>query len=282
MSDSRNPYIKNPGDPLLQASVIAFLDILGYKNMVLDAEEQGTSQGFLSLLHGTLKASVEHLRYPLGKDDKIFKSPILEKDLHKVVSFTDNIVIGYPIEDDAEMEIGLICNDLANFQLTMVKAGFFVRGAISIGNSFIDDFVVYGKGLVDAYEGELNSARDPRIILTGSVQDTVKRHLKYYANPTQAPQTRTFFKDADGQYFINYLEEIMIAEAELGPDFETLMQHKKVVKQKLSQHSLEPPIWSKYAWVANYHNFFCDRFASISNEYKIDMSSYQISPSSII
>jgi hypothetical protein len=191
-------------------------------------------------------------------------------------------VIGYPISGNAEREIGLICNDLANFQLTMVKAGFFIRGAISIGNAYIDNFVVYGKGLIDAYDAEVNQARDPRIILTDSTQAAVRRHLEYYGYSAHAPQAKIFYKDADGQYFLNYLEEIMIAEDELGPDFETLLQHKRAVEQKLSQHSTQPPFWSKYAWVANYHNFFCDQFISITDDYKIDMSVYHITPSLII
>ena len=281
MSDLRNPYLQDTGETLLRPSVVAFLDILGYRDMVLEAEKSGTGQQFLSLLHRTLKAAVNKLRDPLAEEDELFKSSLLTKDLHKVVSFTDNIVIGYPISGDAESELGFICHDLANFQLTMVKAGFFIRRAISLGHVYIDDFVVYGRGLIDAYDAEVDKARDPRIILTDSAQAAVKRHLRYYTNPAHAPQIRDLYRDADGQFLLNYIDETMIAEDELGPDFESISQHKVAVENKLKDYTDQPPLWSKYAWVANYHNFFCD-LHSITDEYKIDLSNFQMKPSLII
>lgn len=201
---------------------------------------------------------------------------------YKVVTFTDNIVIGYPIEDDAEAELGHIFFCLSQFQLTLAKAGFFIRGAISIGEVYIDDFVVFGEGLLDAYDYETTKARDPRIILTSKACQAVKKHLKYYGNRAYAPQVRDLYEDADGQFFLNYLDGTMIAEAELGPDFSTIALHKKVVEQKLRQHLNQPVIWSKYAWVANYHNFFCDQHRSINDKYKIDFTKFQMNPKLIV
>ena len=56
-----------------------------------------------------------------------------------------------------------------------------MRGAISIDNLYIDEHIVYGKGLIDSYLGESQKARDPRIILTETAALAVKQHIKYNA-----------------------------------------------------------------------------------------------------
>jgi hypothetical protein len=279
MTDNRNPYISESGCPSLQHSVVAFLDILGYRQMILKANEQNSSQEFLKNLHRTLVSAVNHLRDPLCEANEIFKSSVLDKDLHKVVTFTDNIVIAYPIiryAEDAEWELGQIFSQIANYQLTLAKAGFFVRGAITIGDIYIDDYVVYGQGLVDAYTVESTRARDPRVILADAAHKATKKHLMYYSDPSRAPQVRQFFRDTDSQLFVNYLEQTMIAEYELGPDFESIIQHKRAVERKLKDYTGEPELWSKFAWVANYHNYFCNLFTYFNDEHKIDLSNFQM------
>jgi len=284
MPDRRNPYISETGRPLMRRSVVSFLDILGYQQMIKKAQENGKSQEFLDHLYVTLKSAVKRLHDPLGEENDVFRSPILTKDLHRVVTFTDNIVLAYPIEDnDGESELGMIVSQVADFQLTLAKAGFFVRGAIAIGTLFIDNYLVFGQGLLDAYNAEKNMARDPRIVLTKKTQESVRSHLNYYANPDEAPQVREFFRDSDGQYFVNYLERTMIAEYELGPpDDESVINHKNAVETKLDEYLSEPSLWSKYSWVAHYHNYFCDLCPYFSDEHKIDLNRFQIRPSLIV
>lgn len=210
---------------------------------------------------------------PHNKDD------FYDKDSYKVKIITDNIVIGYPVLfDDAESELGRIFFSLAFFQLSMVNQGFFLRGAISIDNLYIDEHIVYGKGLIDSYLGESQKARDPRIILTETASLAVKQHIEYYAQPSFAPQTRDIFLDSDGQYFLNYLDSILVAVPEREPYLEEIQKHKQVIEQKLQEYRNQPLLWSKYAWTANYHNFFCDQHDYFIEEHKVDLSKYQMQP----
>src|SRR5438128_192013 len=68
--------------------------------------------------------------------------PLLDRDLYAVKVFTDNIVIGHPVHEDAESELGHIFEQLASFQLEMATAGFFVRGGVSIGQLYMDKNIV--------------------------------------------------------------------------------------------------------------------------------------------
>lgn len=172
---------------------------------------------------------------------------------------------------------------LALFQLKMVLSGFFLRGAISIGELYLDDDIIFGNGLLEALKGEQEQARDPRIILTGSALKHVDEHLTYYATLEDSPQYRELYRDADKQIFLNYLECILIAEDEIGPSFEELRRHKTVIEEKLREYVDRPPIWSKYLWVANYHNFFCEQYPHhFDDSFKIDLGEFQMRPDRLI
>jgi hypothetical protein len=160
----------------------------------------------------------------------------------------------------------------------MVTAGFFVRGAISIGSIFIDEIAVFGEALNEAYDGEARLARDPRIILTKSAAAAVKEHLEYYRHSEHAPQNRDLLCDADGQFFLNYLDDtILIAPDDAGPQYDTLAVHKQRVEERLTEYQSEPIIWSKYAWVARYHNYFCDVNRTYFDEsHKIDIGKFDL------
>lgn len=283
MSDERNPYVADHGQPELKASVVAFVDILGYQALIRNAHADGTAQPLLTRLHKALLEASRHLN-ELDEEGSPYLPPDFwpYKDRYKIRTFTDNIVIGYPIRDDAESELGAIFSQLAFFQLEMANRGFFVRGAIAIGDLYIDDLAVFGQGLLDSYEGESNHARDPRVILTKSAEQAVIQHVGYYNNPSHSPQARDLYKDADGQFFLNYLESIMIAEDEHGPFFDILANHKAAVEEKLHSHRDQPAYWAKYAWSASYHNFFCDQYSYFTDEHKIDLTKFQMQPTRIV
>jgi hypothetical protein len=206
-----------------------------------------------------------------------------ENDGFALKAFTDNIVIAWPIYDDAELEFGLAFLKLAYFQLKMVEKGFFIKGALCVGNAYVDDVVVSGDALLEAYAGESELARDPRIILTSSAINTVRRHLTYYGNKARAPQAADLLRDADGQWFLNYLEcTLLPLEDELEPLYEDIVLHKAAVEEQLRRNVARPAIWSKYAWVAGYHNYFCNLHSEyFREEHKIELDVLRASPSRI-
>ena len=55
-----------------------------------------------------------------------------------------------------------------------------------------------------------------------------------------------------------------------------------MVEAKLTLHVSNPPIWSKYAWVAGYHNYFCDLHPEhFEAEHRIDVDLFRSKPSRI-
>lgn len=207
----------------------------------------------------------------------------IKKDRYALKAFTDNIVISWPVHDDAETEFGSAFFKLASFQFNMVTDGFFIRGALSVGDAYVDEVAVFGRALSEAHIGETTLARDPRIILTSSAVEVAKTHLNYYGNPRHAPHVREVLRDSDGQWFLNYLDCVLIAEDEHGPFYDEFLKHKMVVEDKLKEHIGNPPVWSKYAWVAGYHNYFCDLHSRhFTAEHKINVDLFRASPALIV
>ena len=273
---TRNPYATAAEEPTLWPSVLVFMDILGYTEMIKKAERDNKQQETLRDLHKALQTGRNWLE---DNDSSETFRQLSKTDLYALKAFTDNIVIGWPVRSDAESEFGNAFFKLGSFQFQMILEGYFVRGAISVGDAYIDETAVFGSALIEAYEGESKLARDPRIILTNSAVTTAKQHLKYYGRPESAPHVREVLRDTDGQWFLNYLECVLWAEDEQGPFYEDFLRHKSVVEAKLLEFAGQPALWSKYAWVASYHNYFCDLHPHhFSGEHKIAINLFQRSP----
>ncbi len=276
ISDKRNPYFHKNGKPWLRRSVIAFLDILGFKDFLTTAIKQRREYRSLLDIQRALDSSIERLRPP--RPD--FYG---ERDLYAIKTFTDNIIIGFPVADfDSEGPLGSILFKVALFQLEMVRAGFFVRGAITIGNLHIGE-IVYGRGLLEAYRTEEELARDPRIVLGKSAYTDWARHVSYYGKPKESPQHSEWLRDPDGQIFLNYLEIFLGAlEYDVTMMVEVLEIHKSRLETQLEKCKPYAALWSKYAWVAQYHNFFCRSYKeNLFAKQKIAARSLSLKPTPI-
>lgn len=267
--------------------MLAFFDILGYIDSAKGAYEGGRQAEMLTALYAALTRGRNWLEErTFGEDFKDIDEAInnaFAKDRYALKAFTDNIVVGWPIRDDAESELGDAVSKLVDFQFHMAVAGFFVRGAIAIGDAYVDDIVVFGKALLDAHEAESRIARDPRIVLTQPAIEALKLHLTYYAYPRYTRHVRTVLRDADGQWFLNYLEAVLYAADDVGPAYGALLQHKEVVEAKLARFKSEPSIWSKYAWVAGYHNYFCETNSNWFNDtHRINLELFRAMPGLIV
>jgi hypothetical protein len=270
---SRNPYHRDGESPSLRRSVLVFMDILGYSKFVEEAHESKTMAEALEGIYRALSGGRSWMR---DYNHRRGSTAPAEADLYTIKAFTDNIVIGWPIRGDAEDELTGALSMLAGFQMQLIMAGFFVRGAASVGMCYVDDIVVFGEALLEAYNAEAKDARDPRVILTTSVVGQFRRHFDSYVYPRY---NKFLLCDADGHWFVSYLEVLM---AKKSP-YEELLAHKSAIEQKLGRYQKDPPIWSKYAWVAAYHNYFCKQHRSyFSDEYRIDVEGLRGSPRTIL
>src|ERR1017187_2252043 len=138
MPTSRNPYHQKGQAPHVLRSIVIYMDVLGYGEMAKRAETEGKQDAFLAKLYEALSESRKWLR-----DDELNQEVSLSRDFYAMKAFTDNIIIGWPLvgygRGDGEAEFGSAFFNISGFQLAMANAGFFVRGAISFGDAYVDD-----------------------------------------------------------------------------------------------------------------------------------------------
>jgi hypothetical protein len=191
-------------------------------------------------------------------------------------TFTDNIVVGYPIDDtgspplsDPDKSWAVLLRVLASvaaYQLELSKEGLFVRGGIAIGPIWLDDLYVFGSGLNDAYKIESTHARYPRIVVSEQILELAVWLRPQLKGASQQWLTNYFVTGWDGEWFVNYLWDEYTRDA---PDSQFLEVHKQAVASGLFDSRGNPAVYEKYLWLRTYHNFFCE--ALFEPDKKLDV-----------
>lgn len=248
--------------------------MLGFSQQMEKSYQEGTEDL-------TLREFYSIFQKNLGK----IKSRETESSRFYFKTFSDNILLAYPgFSDDLESEFAFIMWSLREYQFRMALKGFFIRGGLTFGPLFLSEDTVYGKALLDAYNLESEIAVNPRVVLSNEVKELVDKHINYYANGN-APQKKDVLVDADSRYFINYLAECLLDDGEgQSLDVSSLREHKAQIERGLQEFTSKLQIFSKYAWLAAYHNYFCDLvsdFRNYDSSLKIDNELYCIQFSEI-
>lgn len=263
--DSLNAYRSQGDQPITRQSVCGYLDVLGFTAAVRDAERSGRSNDLLKKFAFLVRNWFSSLgdiiaiesREPRRKEYKIF---------------TDNVIVGEPIEVGSGAELAYTISDLALLQVGLMVDGFFVRGGVSVGNLYMDEDILYGSAALDAHDAE-QLAKSPRIVLHATATSVVREHVAHYMQTYGESRGHRFtdavLVDEDGLWFVNYLAQIF-DRGMFDPDYETLQTHAVVVQQRLREHEHDEHIRAKYVWAARYHNYFCTTILD-GEEYALDV-----------
>lgn len=170
---------------------IAYLDILGFKNIISNF-----------LCDEVFEIFTKNLKKPMDGFSKNGKQVINMNDI-RIKVMSDSVCFYV----DAEIKnalVGLIATCLY-FQVGLLRREqpILLRGAITKGNLYSDENVIFGPGYVSAYLMEENNAKYPRIIMTKSLIDeaailTEEEFMDYIP--------RCVFCDFDELYTVDYLE----------------------------------------------------------------------------
>ncbi|MFK4308430.1 hypothetical protein ABH957_003106 [Bacillus sp. RC242] len=260
----------NPDNPSLLDSIVCFTDILGFSNLILQSPNRLHGNQLLKNLHTILKNQYAELKImnPQGQ----------------LKTFTDNVILAYPIFEDGEGQSGNLFMSFINYQLEMTMNGYFLRGGVAVGDYYGDDDFAYGSALIEAHNLECSSANYPRIILSKKMVRMVAKHLGYYGKSGEAPQSLHLLKDIDDIVFVNYLyglkEEYEYMTGDKSEYIQKIQQHKDIVFSNLSVYKKNnnDKLYSKYEWVAQYHNYYCDQYFEPSEIQQFNLKILPIAP----
>jgi len=166
--------------------IVAFIDILGFKEIIKQSER---SLKKLQLLYQTLqffKKRENPYKWNLQLievEEDAQKKGVTNFDIEnltKCTCFSDSIVVSVKYEDNNinELTSTLIAN-LAYIGAHIMTEGILIRGGITLGKLIhLDNGIIMGQALIDAFQLETNYAIYPRILLS----DKLIQRLNYPLN----------------------------------------------------------------------------------------------------
>ncbi len=151
---------------MLDFNFLAFLDILGYSNMVKSDLEgpKGEENYFYKLLE--IHKETSSLKY----DNLDFS----------IIQFSDSIIISAPYNIESFHSFSKL---VAEYQLKLLLNGIAIRGGITFGKHYYKDDFLFSSALIDAYHLESKIARFPRVVISEDLMDLLlnpaKANLEY-------------------------------------------------------------------------------------------------------
>lgn len=246
----------NDQQPELLPAIVCYADILGFREMTERAFTRDQGGAFLRQIKRSLAAVYDELR-------QFAKLAGTRGPLFDMKVFTDNIVVAHPLRDPSrdlgEPELGTMLIQLAHVQARLAADGFFLRGAITVGEHYQDKDIAYGRALLEAIDLD-KSGGPPRLVIGPSLEAPIAKQLSWYSGA--APHGLHLLEDpSDERLFINYLGVAFEHLSDDPLDHALLAAHAKSVSRGLRVYRSRAPVRSKYRWVARYHNYACRTFA---------------------
>lgn len=227
----------NRMETVYKKSIVAFIDILGFSDMV---KKSGKESMILEVLKG-LK-SLE--RDPFQQTDR------------NLLAVSDSVILSYQVNDGDE--IVALLDDLAFLLRGFVRYGLVLRGGIALGDLYHDDTgVIFGPAYLEAY-GLEQIADYPRIIM--KEEDYLMCCYGFKKQPRtmmDAKESKNVKKeylveDPDGflrlDLFKNYDPDIS--------DVEYLLGWKSIIEKNLELHGDKHKVKQKYLWLRSQYNNF--------------------------
>jgi hypothetical protein len=283
-------------DGNIHRRVVAFIDILGFKDIV-----ENSNRAFAII------KTIEELK---KEQEKNFKD--IDVEDVEITWFSDCIVMSSPLDIEY---IELLLFSLQHMQLSLLDNGILIRGGVTYGECFHKENKLFGKAMNEAYLLECKIALVPRIVLSKGLVEYINNSIKseepfldflfdyennfedyseeddiYSEVSTGANIFRAIItKDIDSYYFVDYINLLMgyfihtkddvkegylnkydgsfegnKSHCEEGVEFCTRIRDIIEKNNKVN----EMGVILKYKWLRDYHNKTVDKYKNnMSKEF---------------
>ncbi|GID02997.1 hypothetical protein [Pseudomonas sp. 008] len=235
-------------------AVVTFLDILGFANLVKSGEANKVAQ---------VLSAVRKYAIPEGHDELIGDEPTVCS-----VAFSDSIVrVRFLDGDNLLYPTGHVLSEINHLSLIqgeLISENIILRGAVTIGEIYLNQGMIFGPAMVTAYELESKLAIYPRIVIDPSVLNEVRKDATLrregYSGDDEIKDIRKLVDRGDnGLWYINYLTSIcmQLDTPEKLPNL--IHAHKHLIISRYSDGGHTKGYLDKILWLAVYHNKFISK-----------------------
>ncbi|MEP0313805.1 MAG: hypothetical protein ABJL57_00940 [Hyphomonas sp.] len=217
--------------------VVAFIDILGFRELIKTSTSRQDDRvsAFTALINLSALDSLQ------AED--------MMPDL-RIQIFSDSVILALPLRAKAIIDMLFITNT-ASWRL--MRHGVWLRGGITIGHAYFDDFAAFGPAIIEAYDIESTLAKQPRIALGKPALDAFRKEEEHLQ------KARFAERDSDGIYFPNFLNfaaDIMLRSSkDHAAIFRADAENIKVsIEKKIAETVSNPSVFGKVMWVTEKWN----------------------------
>ena len=229
----------------IEIRAIAFLDILGFKDLIKkvekgDQEARRQFNGFRTVVDAFVSFDNETL------------SNLMPTHLQPQYIFvSDSIIISAPLQDPAGYD-GLVTVTLKAIQLThkLLEFGLSIRGGIAVGKVLQDPKNIFGSGYVEAIDVE-KKADYPRILLSDDAVSHLDRAIHLNLPLGELP----LWINDRGQRIVNTFHPWYINGIEQHGRIELAFNNYRIhIFENLGKYECHPKIKAKWNWLAQSFN----------------------------
>jgi hypothetical protein len=243
--------------------IVAFIDILGFKEIVRRSENDTATIGLLYTIINYFKSWEKPLKWDLNLieiEEDAQKKGVSTFDIKgktNITSFSDCIVVSVIVNGDVNKMTSTLVANLAFIGANLMEQGILFRGGLTIGNIFHNNNgIVFGQALIDAFELEQKHAKYPRIILS----DKLIKELNY---PIEAKKERypyhqyfdRFDDDCVGFHQMKYYEVIQSCIGITNKIMiSSIAKIRKTIIDGLDNSFEHSDVFEKYQWMKLQYN----------------------------
>lgn len=222
--------------------VVAFLDILGFKNLIKEKGFNEIKEIFLSVI------SPDELVIALGRactpEDEVLTNYNKTLKCTKIHIMSDSIIVAAPAICKEALAVVIDICSIIQERLYDFEMPILLRGAIDMGDFYLNGGIMFGEALINAYMAQEYYAKYPRIIVSNKlIEEMIVSVDKEYIELPEA---------TDKYRYVNSLERyIGCSNIQKHSDLLESKKYNKIldmVRYQLKGYNSES-VRDKYIWL---------------------------------
>ena len=241
--------------------IVAFIDILGFKELVRKSEEDENDLSLILEALSVLKN--QEVPNSWGLQTIEIEESAQKKDLEtfnignsvNCTCFSDSLVVSVSFNKEFINEaFSTLIANLSIVGAKLITKGILIRGGLTVGKLIHgDNGIIVGQALIDAYNLENNLAKHPRMIISNELIKRINypiqekrnsypyhQYLKRYDDGCVGFSQLRYFQVL--QSWSEYSKEAMKSE---------LRKAKNAIVKGLNSSFENPNIYQKFIWLKN-------------------------------